>query len=137
MTDNELLEQFEKCTLPNSAFHHEDHLRLTFLYLCNYPVLEALRRFPTSLTRFAAANGRPGVYSETITWAFVLLIRERMARAGRQQVWGEFAASNPDLLNWKDNILKKYYQEETLASELAKVTFLFPDKLVPCFEKTH
>jgi hypothetical protein len=133
MTDHELLEQFEKCTLPNSAFHHEDHLRLAFLYLSNYPVLEALRRFSASLTRFATTNGTPGLYSETITWAFVLLIRERMARAGHQQVWSEFAAGNPDLLNWKDNILKKYYREETLASELARVTFLFPDKLAPHF----
>lgn len=137
MTDNELLEQFEECTLPNSAFHHEDHVRLAFLYLCQYPVLEALGRFSTSLTRFAAANGKPDLYNETITWAFVLLIRERMARAGHQQMWVEFAADNPDLFNWKDNVLKKYYREGTLASDLAKSTFLFPDKFMPCFEETN
>jgi hypothetical protein len=136
MTDNELLERFEGCTLPNSGFHHQDHVRAAFLYLCRYPVLEALQRFSTSLARFAAANGRPNLYSETINWAFMLLIRERMARAGRPQVWCEFATGNPDLLSWKDNVLKKYYREETLTSELAKRTFLFPDKLVPCLEKT-
>ncbi len=132
MTDNELLKQFEECTLPNSAFHHEDHLRVAFLYLSRFPALEALRRFSASLTRFAAANGKPGLYNETITWALMLLIRERMARAGHQQVWVEFAAHNPDLFNWKDSVLKKYYREETLASELAKGTFLFPDKVIPC-----
>ena len=36
--------------------------------------------------------------------------------------------SNPDLLQWKDSILKKYYREETLQSDLAKRIFLFPDK---------
>ncbi len=128
MTDNELLERFETCTLPNSAFHHEDHVKVAFLYLCKYPVLEALARFSTSLARFAVANGKPGLYNETITWAFLLLIRERMARAGHQQVWGEFAARNPDLLTWKDNVLKKYYRDDTLTSNLAKNTFLFPDK---------
>lgn len=136
MTDQELIERFEECTLPNSGFHHQDHVRVAFLYLCQYPVLEALQRFSTSLARFAAANGKPSLYSETITWAFVLLIRERMARAGHQQVWEEFATGNPDLLSWKDNVLKKYYREETLTSELAKRTFLLPDKLMPCLEKT-
>jgi len=131
LTDDELLEQFEKCTLPISAFHHEDHVRLAFLYLRKYPALEALRRFSDSLTRFAGTIGKPGLYNETITWAFVLLIRERMARAGSQQGWEEFAAKNVDLLNWKENILKKYYREETLVSELAKSTFLFPDRLAP------
>jgi len=28
MTDSELLEQFENCALPTSAFHHQDHVRL-------------------------------------------------------------------------------------------------------------
>ena len=136
MTDDELLEQFEKCTLPNSAFHHEDHVRVAFLYLSKYTVLDALGRFSTSLAAFAAANGGPLLYSETITWAFVLLIRERMARSGRLQAWSEFAADNPDLLSWKENILKKYYHEETLSSQLAKCTFLLPDKLMACREET-
>jgi hypothetical protein len=130
MTDDELLKQFENCTLPSAGFHHEDHVRLAFLYLREYPILEALQRFSASLARFAVANGRPALYSETITWAFVLLIRERTAREGNQQEWSEFAARNPDLLNWKDNVLKKYYREETLTSELAKGTFLFPDKFM-------
>lgn len=46
-------------------------------------------------------------------------ILERLARA----------AANADLLTWKDNVLKKYYREETRASELANPIFLFPDRL--------
>jgi hypothetical protein len=56
----------------------------SFLYLSRYPALEALQRFSTSLLRFAIARGKPGLYHETITWAFFLLIRERMARMGGQ-----------------------------------------------------
>jgi hypothetical protein len=52
----------------------------------------------------------------------------RMARSGCEQTWGEFATGNGDLLEWKDNVLKKYYRGETLSSELARNTFLFPDK---------
>jgi len=100
---------------------------MAYLYLCRYPAIEALRRFSTSLIRFATAHGKPQLYHETITWAFLFLIRERMARTGSGQSWDEFAASNADLLNWKDNVLKKYYRAETLSSDLARSTFLFPD----------
>jgi hypothetical protein len=130
MNDDEFLASFEDLGLANESFHHADHVRMAFLYLCRYPPLEALRRFSTSLARFAAAKGKPGLYHETITWAFLFLIRERMARAGSHQTWAKFAAGNGDLLSWKDNILKNYYRDETLSSELAKRTFLFPDKFL-------
>jgi hypothetical protein len=129
MNDAEWMHAFERCTLPSDSFHHADHVKMAFLYLQKYAPLEALSRFSSALTRFAAANGKPALYHETITWAFLLLIRERMARRNSSQTWAEFSAANADLLRWDDNILKKYYRPETLTSELAKNVFLFPDKL--------
>ena len=131
MTDEELIAGFENCTLANESFHHVDHVRTAFLYLCRYPALEALQRFSSALARFAAAHGKPHLYNETVTWAFLLLIHERMVRAGCEQTWPQFAASNPDLLQWKSSILKQYYRDETLRSDLAKHTFLLPDKSIP------
>jgi hypothetical protein len=128
MTDDEFIASFEDCSLANESFHHSDHVRMAFLYLCRYRAIEALERFSNSLVRFATANGKPRLYHETITWAFLFLIRERMALSGCEQTWTEFAAGNGDLLDWKDNVLKKYYRSETLSSELARNTFLFPDK---------
>ncbi|MGA8103097.1 MAG: hypothetical protein WB869_13135 [Candidatus Acidiferrales bacterium] len=130
MTDDQFISSFEDCSLAAESFHHSDHVRMAFLYLCRYPALEALQRFSASLARFAAANGKPKLYHETITWALLLLIRERLARTGCQQTWTEFAATNGDLLNWKDSVLKKYYRGETLSSDLARSTFLFPDKAI-------
>ncbi|HEV2389069.1 MAG TPA: hypothetical protein VGS20_17650 [Candidatus Acidoferrales bacterium] len=126
MTDDAFIASFEACSL--ERFPHADHVKMAFLYLSRYPALEAIERFSRSLARFAAAHGKPGRYNETITWAFLLLIRERMVRAGRRQDWTEFAAGNPDLLSWEDGILRKYYREETLRSDLARSVFLFPDK---------
>lgn len=128
MIDEEFIAKFEDCTLGNEFFHHSDHVKVAFLYLSRYPALEALQRFSTSLVRFATTHGKPGLYNETISWAFMLLIRERIARAGHPQTWTEFVACNADLLSWKENILKKYYRDETLHSDLARRTFLFPDK---------
>jgi len=130
MTDQELMDQFERGTLPNECFHHREHVRVAFLYLSLYPALEAIQLFSRALQRFAAAHGKPQLYHETISWAFMFLIRERMARSETQPTWDEFSRSNADLLAWENRPLSRYYREETLASELARAVFIFPDKLI-------
>src|SRR5437660_9571381 len=127
MKDEELIERFENCTLSGTDFHHRHHVRVVWLYLRRKPVLETLARFSAGLKRFADANGKPNLYHETITWAYVFLINERMKRNGGFQSWEAFAAANADLLDWKNSVLKSFYREETLRSDLARATFLFPD----------
>lgn len=129
MSDDEFVAAFEDCTLPLESFRHADHVRMAFLYLGRYPLLEAIREFSASLVKFAVAHGKTNLYNETITWAYLLLIRERLARAGGPQTWAEFSAGNADLLDWSNNILRKYYRDETLTSGLAKTTFVFPDRI--------
>ena len=130
MTDQELMDQFDRGTLPNECFHHREHVRVAFLYLSLYPALEAIQLFSRALQRFATAHGKPQLYHETITWALMFLIRERMARSETQPTWDEFSRSNADLLAWENRPLSRYYREETLASELARAVFIFPDKLI-------
>ncbi len=124
------MDQFERGTLPNECFHHREHVRVAFLYLSLYPALEAIQLFSRALQRFATAHGKPQLYHETITWALMFLIRERMARSETQPTWDEFSRSNADLLAWENRPLSRYYREETLASELARAVFIFPDKLI-------
>lgn len=129
MNDNDLLTAFEDCSLPAAEFHHADHVRVAFLYLCRFPAIEAMRRFSEGLKKFAIHNGKPDRYHETITWAFLFLIRERMAKAARpDESWEGFAAENADLLDWKNNVLKTYYSDAMLASDLARTVFLLPDR---------
>jgi len=78
MTDEEFIAGFEACTLPAETFHHEQHVRVAWLYLQRYSVLQTLERFSENLKRFATANGKPNLYHETITWAYVLLIHDRI-----------------------------------------------------------
>lgn len=123
----DLIEEFEQGHAAN-GFHHADHVRVAFAYIAQYPFLEAVARFSAALKRFAAAQGKPQLYHETITWAYLILIRERCARAGRAQTWEEFAERNPDLLIWKGGVLKTLYRQETLDSDLARQTFVLPDR---------
>ncbi len=128
MTDDEFVAAFENCSLPLTCFRHPDHVKMAFLYLGRFPPLEALQRFTISLARFATAHGKTSLYNATITWAYMLIIQERLARAGHRQTWLEFVADNADLLNRNDSVLNRYYREETLRSEFARSTFVFPDK---------
>lgn len=132
MTDDQFVAAFESCAIRKEDFRHAQHVRLGFLYMCRFPGLEGMRRFCEGLKKLAAASGKPSLYHETITWAFLLLIRERLARSsehnGRMPTWDEFATNNQDLLKGKDHVLKEYYAAETLASELARKTFVMPDR---------
>lgn len=129
LSDTEFIEQFENCALPAATFHHRDHVRLAWLYLNRLPLLDAIARFSEGLKRFAMANGKPDRYHETVTWAFLLLIHERMMQSVAGLSWADFAAANADLLDWRENILKRYYHEKTLESEQAKKVFLLPDRM--------
>jgi hypothetical protein len=127
MSNEEFIRSFESDALPGDSFHHADHVRLAFAYLCEYPVLQALEKFSSALKRFATARGKTQLYNETITCAYFFLIRERMTLS-KGAGWDEFSRENADLLTWKDSILKRYYHEATLKSELSRSVFLFPDK---------
>ncbi len=129
MTNQELIAKFESGSLPVNAFHHADHVKMAFAYLLEYPVLEALQKFSNGLKQFAKAQGKENLYHETITWAYLFLINERISRAATALTWEQFASENPDLLTWKDSVLKRYYTNETLQSNLAKRIFVLPDKL--------
>ena len=44
MNDEQFIAAFENCSLLSEDFHHADHVRMAFLYLCRFPILEALQR---------------------------------------------------------------------------------------------
>jgi hypothetical protein len=130
MTDDALVALFESGQPPPDGFHHPDHVRVAWWYLRRYPLDEALGRFVAALRQFAAVQGKPGLYHETITVAYVLLINERLD-SDRDLDWPAFAERHRDLLTWRPSALDRYYWPETLTSERARRTFVWPDRLRP------
>lgn len=63
MDSRELIRLFEIDALPGE-FHHSDHVRLAFAYLCEYEIFKALAKFCAALKRFAAARGKTQLYNE-------------------------------------------------------------------------
>ncbi|HET7217904.1 MAG TPA: hypothetical protein VFJ02_07640 [Vicinamibacterales bacterium] len=127
--DHELVRTFEAGNEPQGGFHHREHVRVAWYYLLQHPLPDALSRFSARLRNFAAARGKPGLYHETITVAYILFINERLDGAGRTLPWEQFAATYPELLSWKPSLLDRYYTPATLSSERARRTFVMPDKV--------
>jgi len=135
MDDDELIERFEDASLPLGSLHHEEHVRIAFLYLCRYTLLEVLRRFPSDLRRYASAHGKAGLYHETISWAYVFIIHERLAAAAEPTTWDEFRQRNRDLFDRQRPILTEYYCDDTLASATARARFVMPDRSLRSFSR--
>lgn len=129
MSDDDFIAQLEACALPEDRFHHADHLHAAWLYLTRFRATEAIAKFCEALRRYAASLGKADRYHETITWAYLLLLNERIRHSESATSWEQFTATHSDLLDWKNSILLRYYRPETLQSDLARRVFLMPDRL--------
>ena len=118
-----LLSDFEAGRVDPRQFPHRAHLEVGYELLERHPFPEALLHLARGLRRLAAKAGRPEVYHETITAAFLALIAERRLR-GRYADWEDFAERNPDLL--EKECLGSWYEPELLKSNIARETFVLP-----------
>ena len=128
MTDDEFVAAFEALSLPPAAFRHADHVRLGWIYLRRMDLPAAMRRYADRLRAFAAHVGKPGLYHETITFAFLLVINERMADGPADEGWAAFRDRNPDLFAGIRIALGRWYSDERLASARARAGFVMPDR---------
>jgi len=123
MTDDDFADAFEAGNLLPAEFDHRAHLRAAFCELRRRPFLEACIAMRDGLRDIARRAGRPRLYHETITVAFMSLVSQRLAqRPGL--AWDEFVAAHPELSDRA--LLGTWYDRELLESELARATFVLP-----------
>jgi hypothetical protein len=126
MDDTALVHAFESCSLEESEFSHRAHVRVAWLYLTSgVHFEEAALRFCRGLRRYAESLGKGDRYHETITWAFLAIVSERQ-RACAASSFDRFANQHPDLFEPRLAPLLRYYDAETLHSELARTTCVLP-----------
>ena len=124
METEEELRALEEGRIDLKAFAHREHVRLAFEMLRRYPFAEAALRFGNGLRRLTSKAGKPEVFHETITLAFLALIAERLEREPPPNEWTDFIARHGELLD--KNILERWYQPAELKSEIARRTFVLP-----------
>ena len=114
---------FEAGWLDPAHFTHSSHVRVGYELLERHPFPEALLHLARGLRRLAANAGKPEVYHETITAAFLALIAERRL-CGEYSNFEDFAARNPDL--FRKELLGQFYRPSVLQSPMARQTFILP-----------
>ena len=129
MTDEELLKQFEDCTLPRDKWAHKTHVRVGYLYLVQHPFAVAVDKMRVGVQRYNAATGvidgpHTG-YHETITQAWMRLIAVTMREQGRGKDSEDFCRQQPHLL--QRTALRLFYSRERIMSPAAKHTFVEAD----------
>jgi hypothetical protein len=124
MNDAQFLQALERCELPPRDFGHAAHLRAAYLYLLQDEFAGALQRIRHTIRNYAAAQGNPGLYHETITVAYVALINEHMSERGSGDGWTAFARDNAEL--FEPGLLRQFYSQTQLESERARSVFLLP-----------
>ncbi len=123
-----VIDRFESGAFGAAPFRHVDHVQLGWAFLRCHPLATALSGFAAALRTFAASKGSPGLYHETITWAYLMIIHDRMhtAEDGGSD-WDDFAAGNPDLFEPWDQFLARWYDVAMLRSDRARAAFVFPE----------
>ncbi len=124
MTDDDFAEAFELGNLLPADFDHRAHLRAAFCLVQRRPFLEACIAMRDGVRDIARRAGRPELYHETITIAFMSIVAQRVASRPALG-WDDFLAAHPDLS--ERTLLARWYGRETLQSAQARVQFVMPD----------
>src|SRR5262245_25714387 len=129
LDDAALHAAFVDARLTPAQFHHREHVRVAFVCLARAGDLAtAAMEFRAALRRLAAAIGAHHLFHETLTWAYLILIHERMAAANPPFATShELLAAHPELLDHRAGALARYYDVGAIAaSPLARRCFVLP-----------
>ena len=118
------IESFRRGDFDPSGFTHREHVRMAFEMLRQHNFVHAALHYSEALQAMTQKLGRPEVFHQTITIAFLSLIAERL-ESGSYAEFESFAAVNQDLLH--GSALSRWYGPEQLARSSARRTFILPD----------
>jgi hypothetical protein len=121
LDDSEFLREFHACILPPSCFHHADHLRLAWLHIHHEPLEIAIENVRSGIQAYAKHLGKPELYHETLTIAWLRLIASHS-----EPTFDEFLKLNEHRLNGE--LLHRFWSPERLQSEMARREWLAPDR---------
>jgi hypothetical protein len=122
-----LVHAFERATIDPRTFRHREHLYVAWCYLRELAVEDALARYVRYLRQLTQALGVPQKFHATMTWAYVVLLDDAMARMPSAG-FDELLAANPGLLQHRGGALDSYYDRDELESAEARQRFVLPKR---------
>jgi hypothetical protein len=125
----ELVSQFESCTLPHERWTHAAHLSVATAYALQFEV-DALDRMRKGILKLNAVHGveqtLTGGYHETLTIAWMRLVHHGLRETEPDaEPWARVNAVVAALSDKK--MLLAYYSREAIMSPEARFGWLEPD----------
>src|SRR5579862_8183170 len=99
MNDDEFVNAFMTGTLPNTAFHHRDHVRLAWILIHQRGVASAVEAVTTGIKRFAHHHGHDLKYHETLTQFWVRIVGFHIEKHPNIADFEHFLNAFPQLLD--------------------------------------
>ena len=129
LDDAELVARFESLAIAPAAFRHREHVRLACAMLRGADFGDAAVRFRRALRRFTEAAGAAAKYHETLTWAYLAVVAQRMAEDPAATTSLELLARHPDLVDHRRGAMARYYDIAAITqSPLARAVFVLPER---------
>jgi hypothetical protein len=129
VSDEAFLIEFEACRWPLEQWHHQQHIKLAYLYLRRYGLEEGVKRIREGIKAHNAARaiseGPASGYHETMTQAWIRLVYVTLCEYGPAETADAFYEQNPQL--WQKKTLRLFYSREVFMSVKAKAEFVAPD----------
>jgi hypothetical protein len=120
-----LVVAFEGATVDPTRFHHREHLYVAWCYLRALPLEEALARYVRQLRLLTAALGVPEKFHATVTWAYIVLLYDAMARTPGLG-FDELLAEHPAIFAHRRGALDAHYDPAELDTVAARQRFVLP-----------
>ena len=125
MTDSEFLTAFESGAIPPSDFHHQDHLRLTWLVLRQDGMAAGSDRVANGIRRYAESHGQGARYHETMTRFLIWIVGHAITAEPAVDEFPAFLRAFPLLL---DKALPfQHWRRETMFTPEARAGWVDPD----------
>jgi hypothetical protein len=106
------------------GFGHRAHLQAAHSLLRDHSFTEAADAYVRAIRAMATRAGHPEKFHMTITVAMLSAVAERLSDDGAN--FDAFAAQHAELL--ASSFLLRHYSKERLNCDLARRTFLLPDR---------
>jgi len=123
--DDEFLRAFFGLTLPNSEFHHRDHVHLAWLAVRRHGDRSAEEVVTAGIQKFAQHHSHGPAYHDTMTRFWVRLVAHAVSRRPEIVDFERFLDEYPLLLD-KNTPLRHWSREAMFAAD-ARAAWRDPD----------
>ena len=122
----EFEKQFSDLTLDPKLFSHEAHLRLAWIHIRNYGVVQAIDNICDQIRAFATKHGDRDKFNITVTVAAIRAVYHFILKSKSNDFKG-FIKEYPRLKSDFRKLLDSHYSIDIFKSEVAKKEFVDPD----------